>query len=93
MSTDSFKKPQIELVVFTNNKRSSDKAPIETGTITFNEEFHFSPGDKLDVAIWNRMSKKGNSFKSGLAKLPDPKFAKPAYNNASQSSGVEMVDF
>lgn len=94
MSTNTFTKPDIELVVFNNNKRSSDKSPIETGTLTFNEEFHFVPGDKLDLAIWSRMSKKGTAFKSGLAKLPDPKFSKATQNNTNNtSSGVEMVDF
>jgi uncharacterized protein (DUF736 family) len=60
---------QIEIVLFANNKRKSDKAPHETGTVTFPD------GTKYDVAVWNRVSKNGNPFKSGTLKLPDPRFA------------------
>lgn len=54
---------QIEIVIFQNNKRKSDKAPHETGTVTFPD------GTKYEVAIWNKVSKAGNPFKSGLLKL------------------------
>lgn len=87
-----YQKPQIEVVVFNAKKRTSDKSPTKTGTITFNEEFHFSPGDKLDLAVWNRTSKAGLSYESGIAKLPDPKFAKAPYA-PKKSGGIEMVDF
>jgi len=74
---------QIEIVIFQNNKRKSDKAPHETGTVTFPD------GTKYDVAIWNRVSKNGNPFKSGTLKLPDPKYAgnnsNTGYNGGAQS--------
>lgn len=59
----------IQIVLFENNRRSSDKQPHETGTVTFPD------GTKYEVAIWNRVSKNGNPFKSGVLKLPDPKYA------------------
>jgi uncharacterized protein (DUF736 family) len=82
---------QIEIVLFTNNKRKSDKAPHETGTVTFPD------GTKYDVAVWNRVSKAGNPFKSGTLKLPDPKYAG---NNSGggnfgggNSGGAVDIDF
>lgn len=54
---------QIEIVLFENNKRRSEKAPQETGTVTFPD------GTKYEVAIWHRVSKNGNPFKSGTLKL------------------------
>lgn len=83
---------QIEIVLFTNNKRKSDKAPHETGTVTFPD------GTKYDVAIWNRMSKNGNPFKSGTLKLPDPKYQRNEggyggnATNGAPTGGVK-VDF
>lgn len=68
---------QIEIVLFDNNKRKSDKAPHKTGTVTFPD------GTKYDVAIWNKVSKAGNPFQAGVLKLPDPRFA----NNNSGNSG------
>lgn len=54
---------QIEIVLFENTKRSSDKAPMETGTVEFPD------GTKYDVALWHKVSKNGNPFKSGTLKL------------------------
>lgn len=71
---------QIEIVIFENTRRTSDKAPHETGTVTFPD------GTKYDVAIWNKVSKNGNPFKSGVLKLPDPKFQK-------REGGAAKVDF
>lgn len=71
---------QIEIVLFENNRRQSDKAPHETGTVTFPD------GTKYDVAIWNKVSKNGNPFKSGVLKLPDPKYQK-------REGGAAKVDF
>lgn len=59
---------QIEIVLFNNNKRKSDKAPHETGTVTFPD------GTKYEVAIWNKVSKAGNPFKSGVLKLDTGKY-------------------
>lgn len=54
---------QIEIVLFQNNKAKSDKSPQETGTVTFPD------GTKYEVALWNKVSKNGNPFKSGVLKL------------------------
>lgn len=54
---------QIEIVLFENNRATNPKAPQETGTVTFPD------GTKYEVAIWNRVSKNGNPFKSGVLKL------------------------
>lgn len=80
---------QIEIVIFSNNKRSSDKAPHETGTVTFPD------GTKYEVAIWNRVSKNGNPFKSGVLRLPNPQYAGSQSNSApaQQSNGAVNVDF
>lgn len=85
---------QIEIVVFTNNKRTSEKAPVETGTVTFPD------GTKYEVAIWNRVSKNGNPFKSGVLRLPDPKYAGNqsgnsyvGQNNSAPQGNAVNVDF
>jgi len=57
---------QIEIVLFDNNKRTSEKSPSKTGKVTFPD------GTTYDVAIWERVSKNGNPFMSGTLKLPDP---------------------
>lgn len=54
---------QIEIVLFENTKRSNEKAPMETGTVEFPD------GTKYDVALWHKVSKNGNPFKSGTLKL------------------------
>lgn len=54
---------QIEIVLFENTKRKSDKSPQETGTVTFPD------GTKYEVALWHKVSKNGNPFKSGTLKL------------------------
>lgn len=78
---------QIEIVIFANNKRKSDKAPHKTGTVTFPD------GTKYDVAIWNKVSKAGNPFEAGVLKLPDPRFAgNNGGGRAPQGGGVD-VDF
>lgn len=82
---------QIEITLFENNRRTNEKAPHETGTVEFPD------GTKYEVAIWNRVSKNGNPFKSGVLRLPDPKYA-PREHGARQggqpprSNKVE-VDF
>jgi hypothetical protein len=76
---------QIEIVLFDNNRATNAKAPQETGTVTFPD------GTKYDVAIWHRVSKNGNPFKSGVLKLPDPKYAKN--DNGGQRGGAVEVDF
>lgn len=69
---------QIEITIFENNRRTNDKAPHETGTVEFPD------GTKYEVAIWNRMSKNGNPFKSGILRLPDPKYAPREQRGAPQ---------
>ena len=72
---------QIEIVLFANNKRKSDKAPHKTGTVTFPD------GTKYDVAIWNKVSKAGNPFEAGVLKLPDPRFADRGNNGGGNGGG------
>lgn len=60
---------QIEIVLFDNNRKQSDKSPDKTGTVEFPD------GTKYEVALWNRVSKNGNPFMSGSLKLPNPKYA------------------
>ena len=75
---------QIEIVLFTNTKKKSDKSPAKTGTVTFPD------GTKYEVAIWNKVSKNGNPFEAGVLKLPDPKFANNGggnYGGQRQQSG------
>lgn len=63
-------KPAITIAVFRNNKRTNDKAPQKTGVIEFNEDVTFKAGTKLDVSLWERTSKGGMLFESGVAKPP-----------------------
>lgn len=81
---------QIEIVIFQNNKRKSDKAPHETGTVTFPD------GTKYEVAIWNKVSKAGNPFKSGVLKLDTGKFSQGRNESGSEQNGgyqPASVDF
>lgn len=78
-------KNQIEIIIFTNNKRKSDKAPHKTGTVKFPD------GTTYDVAIWNKVSKNGNPFEAGVLKLPNPQFQNRG-GGASGGGAVE-VDF
>lgn len=79
---------QIEIVLFQNTKAKSDKAPQETGTVTFPD------GTKYEVAIWKKVSKNGNPFKSGVLKLADQNRQQGGYTPAPQAPapGVD-VDF
>lgn len=75
---------QIQIVLFDNTaRRKSDKAPDEVGTVEFPD------GTKYEVSIWSRVSKNGNPFKSGVLKLPDPKYARreEGPRGAPRSSG------
>jgi hypothetical protein len=80
---------QIEIVIFQNNKRKSDKAPHETGTVTFPD------GTKYEVAIWNKVSKNGNPFKSGVLKLDTGKYGQNRNEPNSDAGGYApaKVDF
>lgn len=69
---------QIEIVLFTNTKKKSEKSPGKTGTVTFPD------GTKYEVAIWNKVSKNGNPFEAGVLKLPDPKYAGNGGGQAQQ---------
>ena len=73
---------QIEIVVFENTKATNPKAPQETGIVTFPD------GTKYEVAIWHRVSKNGNPFKSGTLKLDDGKYAP-----RTQQGGAAQVNF
>lgn len=77
---------QIEIVLFDNNRATSPKAPQETGTVTFPD------GTKYDVAIWHKVSKNGNPFKSGVLKLPDPKYQRDEAPRGGRGNQVN-VDF
>lgn len=81
---------QIEIVIFQNNKAKSEKAPQETGTVTFPD------GTKYEVALWNKVSKNGNPFKSGVLKLDNGERAQYKSNDGggNQSRGGSVhVDF
>lgn len=79
---------QIEIVLFSNTKAKSDKAPQETGTVTFPD------GTKYEVAIWSKVSKNGNPFKSGVLKLQDPNAQKSGgYGGAQRQTSNSNVDF
>lgn len=81
---------QIEITIFENNRRTHDRAPHEIGTVEFPD------GTKYEVAIWNRVSKSGNPFKSGTLKLPDPKYApreqRGGYSGAAPTRGRNAVE-
>lgn len=90
----SYQKPAIEVVAFSNNKKRSEKAPDVTGTITFNEACVIEAGTKMDIALWNRISKNGNPFQSGVIKpmreqgpAMDPPFER------AEKPGPVKIDF
>lgn len=74
---------QIEIVIFENTRRTTDKHPHETGTVTFPD------GTKYQVALWNKVSKNGNPFKSGTLKLDDGRYDK----KGGGKGGEVKVDF
>lgn len=80
---------QIEIVLFQNNKAKSDKAPQETGTVTFPD------GTKYEVALWQKVSKNGNPFKSGVLKLDNGERAQRTQGGGQpeQRGGSVHVDF
>lgn len=59
---------QIEIVLFENTNRKSDKQPHKRGTVEFPD------GTKYEVALWSKVSKAGNPFEAGVLRLPDPKY-------------------
>jgi|GEM_PF-1355889 len=71
---------QIEIVLFDNNRATNPKAPQETGTVTFPD------GTKYQVALWHRVSKNGNPFKSGMLKMDDGKYS-GGRNGGGQGGG------
>ena len=75
---------QIEITIFENIKRANDRAPHETGTVEFPD------GTKYEVAIWNRVSKNGNPFKSGVLRLPDAKFAPRAQRGGAPQASASQ---
>jgi len=76
---------QIEIVIFDNNRRTNDKAPVQTGTVTFPD------GTKYQVALWDRVSKNGNPFRSGTLKLDDGTYSKGGGRGGN--GGAVKVDF
>lgn len=77
---------QIEIRLFENNKKKSEKSPHEIGTVEFPD------GTKYDVALWNKVSKNGNPYKSGTLKLPDPKYAPRDQQPRQQGGGRNQVE-
>lgn len=75
---------QIEIVIFDNNRRTNEKAPTQTGTVTFPD------GTKYQVALWDRVSKNGNPFRSGTLKLDDGKYSS---GGGRGNGGAVKVDF
>lgn len=91
----------VNVVLFDNNRRASEKAPTQTGKITFNEPMTFQAGETLDVALWNWTSKTtGTPYRSGTAKRPDPKYAGNSghvggtdFNRTRSAAPADIVDF
>ncbi len=72
---------QIEIALYDKVDRKTEKYPNEFGYVTFPD------GTKYEVSIWHRVSKNGTPYRSGVLKLQDPKYAKPA------ATGQAAVDF
>lgn len=85
----AYEKPQIEVVLFQNRNKKSEKAPDGTGSIKFNAPVSFNAGDELDLALWNRTSKNGLAFKSGLAK---PKEDRGSYQPRQRPMREDSID-
>lgn len=87
----SFQKPAIEVVAFPNKRKTHPKAPEFTGTITFNEAMVIEAGSKFDLALWNKVSKAGNAFQSGVIK-PQQQQDVPGFE-PEQKRGPVKIDF
>lgn len=80
---------QIQIVLFDNDKKGNEKAPVMKGIVEFPD------GTKYEVAVWERVSKNGNPFKSGILKLMDPNAPQGSYRPANTGGrpAPVQVDF
>lgn len=69
----------IEIVLFDNNKKTNERSPDKTGTVTFPD------GRVMDVAMWSNVSKTQTPYLKGVIK---EKFQK----NSGASNSVK-IDF
>lgn len=89
----SYQKPPIEVVAFSNTRKKNEKQPDVTGTITFNEAVVIEAGTKFDLALWNRVSKAGNPFQSGVVKPAQDRSMDPPLPAPIERSGPVKIDF
>jgi len=92
----AYQKPDIEVVVFSNDRKKHEKAPDETGTVTFNKAVTFQPGDQMQISLWSRTSKGGRDYKSGsIAEKWEPKGGSGGgnYNRPQRDNGPVEIDF
>jgi hypothetical protein len=68
-----YPEPDIGALVFFDPRPRNAKAPQMSGIITFNEDFTFRRGDKLQIACWDRrkQAKNGADIFSGECKEDD----------------------
>ena len=79
---------KIEIVVFPNNKKKSEKSPDHTGFITFPD------GKKLEVALWSRSAKgSGMPFLSGTVSEPFKPTGGQGGGYSAPASNSVSVDF
>jgi hypothetical protein len=82
----AYESNEIQIVLFQNKQKKNPKGPDATGSVTFPD------GTKYEVALWNRVSKNGNAFQSGLLRLPNQTQAPRSSAPAPKSNEVE-IDF
>jgi len=68
-----YPEPDIGALIFFDPRPRNAKAPQMSGFITFNEDFTFRRGDKLQIACWDRrkQAKNGTDIYSGQCQEDD----------------------
>jgi hypothetical protein len=78
-----------DVVIFYNNKRSSDKSPQYTGKILSLD------GQELEISLWEKLDKNENRFFTGKISLPfsgPKKVNSEEFNNKPDFNNIEPWD-
>lgn len=79
MSEQNNQRKPNTIVLFQNNRRGNDNAPVVTGTVCIdvamiNQIANGAQTVNLDVSIWSKTAKSGVQYWSGNVKKLEPRF-------------------
>jgi hypothetical protein len=94
---------QSDGAIYTNNYKQTDKQPDWTGKVTLTKEVlkelvtrikeEKSNSVELRVALWDRVSKKGNAYKYARLDTPQQQAPKPQPNPAQDDYDESEIPF